>query len=130
MQRFHQRPNLGRRPDDPFISEFADACLYLSGYAILPLVFLFVGINGPKVSSPVVLAILFVMMFWGVLTVRYLPRVGRGKSNKERNLFRNALLTVGLNPDRWGFLWYVSMGLIIGVLATYWIRFILRGWID
>ena len=124
MQQFHQRSG-PRRVDEPYVSEVVDARLYLSGWMVLPFPFLFGGINGPRVDSLILFAILGVVAFWGVLIVRYLPRVGRTKGRSEREIFREALETSGIDSSKWGFLWYLSMGCIVAGLASYWIRFVL-----
>ena len=124
MQRFHQRAGQ-RGPNGPFISEVTDARLYLSGYALLSIAFVFGASNGPEISSPILFGALVVIGFWGVLTVKYLPRATRSSVRKERDVFRHALQTVGKDPDKWGFLWYVSIAVIIGALAIYWIRFVI-----
>lgn len=105
-----------------------EARLYLSGYAVLPGVFVFGAINGPTVTSPLQFGLLAVAGAWGILTVKYLPRGARGKGVRERDVFRSALRTVHVEDERWAFLWHVSMGLIVGGLAVYWLRFVIPAW--
>lgn len=120
----NEEPDQTQDPDgpEPFISEVADAWLYLSGYIVLPLVFLFVGGVAGAQDSPAVFAAVVVAGFYGVLAVKYLPPVARRDNRTERATFAAALRTVGADSDRWAFLWYVAMAAIVTGFGLYWLR--------
>lgn len=90
---------------------------------LLPFPFLFGGFIGPQVDSPVVMAVLAVVGFWAVFTVKYLPR-RMHPGSKERDIFKEALETVGADAQRWAFLLYISILCVIAGLAMYYVRFV------